>query len=93
MSEYLPDNILLSFPKGEPGPAGPAGPRGPVGPAGSTFQAIPPRYTTAERPAADVALAGIFIRLKDLNQPERLQICLENVNGVFEWVTLAISSL
>lgn len=48
---------------------------------------------TATCPVADISLAGTFIRLKDYNQPERLQICLENVNGVYEWVTFAISSL
>ena len=34
MSEYDPDYILLSFPKGDPGPQGPAGPPGPQGPQG-----------------------------------------------------------
>ncbi len=36
MPETLTERFLLSFPKGDPGPAGPRGPRGYAGPTGAT---------------------------------------------------------
>ena len=94
MADFDPTRILLSFPKGDPGPAGPRGPRGFTGPAGrdgSLF--VPPRFTTATKPLASSIYAGQLIRLKDEFVPERLQVCLQDASGVYEWVTLAITSL
>lgn len=93
MSEFDPTRILLSFPKGDPGPPGPKGPRGPTGPAGRDgTDFVPPRYSTTTRPTASLNFIGRFIRLKDDNVPEKLQICLQNAIGGYEWVTLAVTS-
>jgi hypothetical protein len=94
MADFDPNRILLSFPKGDPGPPGPRGPRGYTGPSGrdgSLF--VPPRYTTLTRPVASSIYSGHIIRLKDENVPEKLQVCLENAYGAYEWITLAITSL
>lgn len=53
---------------------------------------IPQRYTTATRPAPGTGTAGRIVRVKDDGAPEELQVCLQQSNGGFEWVTLAITS-
>ena len=91
---FDPNRILLSFPKGDPGPAGPRGPRGFRGISGrdgSLF--VPPRFTSTNKPMASSIYAGNLIRLKDTDVPEKLQVCLETASGVYEWVTLAITSV
>ena len=93
MSDPDTSRILLSFPKGDQGPAGPRGPRGFTGPSGrdGTFF-IPTRYTTITKPVASSIYAGQIIRLKDDAVAEKLQVCLQNASGDYEWVTLAITS-
>lgn len=51
-----------------------------------------PRYSTSGRPPPSSTLGGSFIRVKDNNQPELLQLCMQNSSGGWEWVTVAMSS-
>ena len=58
----------------------------------SWLETFPERFTTANRPPANAAQAGVFIRVKDTNMPETLQCCLQQTTGAYEWVTLGVAS-
>jgi hypothetical protein len=55
---FDPENILLSFPKGDPGPAGPMGPRGYQGPPGPTGLQGPTGATGATGPTGATGATG-----------------------------------
>lgn len=57
---YEPDDILLSFPKGDPGPQGPRGPRGYAGPPGpgGVGSVGPAGAAGPQGPVGPVGLAG-----------------------------------
>jgi hypothetical protein len=52
-----------------------------------------PRYSAATIPTADISWAGKTIRVFDAGTPETLQMCLQNSDGSFAWVTIAVAPL
>jgi hypothetical protein len=52
---------------------------------------LPPVYTTAGRPTADSSWLGRDIVVKDPGQPGTKQTCLQNSDGSYSWVTIAIA--
>jgi hypothetical protein len=51
-----------------------------------------PVYSTSGRPRASSTLHGTRIILSDVGKPEKMQVCLKNTRGGYEWVTVAMSS-
>lgn len=59
---------------------------------GASASPVAPRTALAFRPAASEAYAGRLIRLKDLGEPEQLQVCVQDSLGGWEWVTIGLAS-
>lgn len=52
-----------------------------------------PRYAAATTPTASMEWTGKTIRVFDAGSPETLQMCLQNSDGSFAWVTIAVAPL
>lgn len=52
-----------------------------------------PRYSAATMPTAGMEWVGKTVRVFDAGAPETLQMCLQNSDGSFAWVTIAVAPL
>ena len=66
--------------------------RGSLHPALRLLDAVTPLpCNSTTRPVATADMAGRFVRVKDANLPEHLQVCLQNADGSWAWADCALA--